>query len=384
MAILIECPRCRKRHGEKQKKKKPDGSFELVTRSKCSCGFALKKASGKVYWIEYYFLGDRKRERIGPNRAAAEHREREVLSRRAEGAFIKKKSDPYFDELADWYKKLDTVKAKKSYNRDLQSIEKLSAFFAGKRVSEITANSIESYRIKRRSEESFRKHKTRPATINREVACLRRILYLARDEKGIDVFAFKKIKPLDEQNIRNRILTDKELENLLAALPPHTWQIVVFANLTAMRKGEILGLTWDKVDLEGGFVHLNPEDTKTNEGRSIPLDARLIEMLKALPRSDDVPNVFLWRGKPIKDIRKSFSTARKKAAVKDFTFHDFRHMCINNWRLHGHDYFRIMAASGHRTMSVFKRYNVVTKEELKALVQTPPTPISTAETTENK
>ncbi len=46
----------------------------------------------------------------------------------------------------------------------------------------------------------------------------------------------------------------------------------------------------------------------------------------------------------------------------------YKHTAINNWCLAGHDYFRIMAASGHKTLSVFKRYNTVSKEELKALV----------------
>jgi hypothetical protein len=48
-----------------------------------------------------------------------------------------------------------------------------------------------------------------------------------------------------------------------------------------------------------------------------------------------------------------------------------RHTCINNWRLQGHDFFRIMAASGHRTMEVFKRYNTVSEEELMKLVEAP-------------
>ena len=52
----------------------------------------------------------------------------------------------------------------------------------------------------------------------------------------------------------------------------------------------------------------------------------------------------------------------------DFTFHDLRHTFINNRRLEGHDYFRIMAATGHKTMSVFKRYNAVSMDELQALV----------------
>ena len=52
----------------------------------------------------------------------------------------------------------------------------------------------------------------------------------------------------------------------------------------------------------------------------------------------------------------------------EFVFHDFRHTCLNNWRGEGHDYFRIMAASRHKTISVFKRYNLVDEQELQSLV----------------
>jgi len=68
------------------------------------------------------------------------------------------------------------------------------------------------------------------------------------------------------------------------------------------------------------------------------------------------------------EVKRSFKMACKKAGVENFTFHDLRHPCIDNWRLQGNNFFRIMAASGHRTMEVFKRYNTITQEELKKLV----------------
>ena len=64
------------------------------------------------------------------------------------------------------------------------------------------------------------------------------------------------------------------------------------------------------------------------------------------------------------DIKRSYRTACNKASLGDFTFHDLRHCAINNLRQAGNDYFRVMAISGHKTMSVFKRYNLVTEEEL--------------------
>ncbi|MGP8051687.1 MAG: tyrosine-type recombinase/integrase [Desulfobaccales bacterium] len=76
-----------------------------------------------------------------------------------------------------------------------------------------------------------------------------------------------------------------------------------------------------------------------------------------------------FKGKSISCIKKSFVTACKKAGIEDFTFHDLRHAFINNRRLEGDDYFRIMAATGHKTLEVFKRYNSVSKDGLKALVR---------------
>jgi hypothetical protein len=88
MGLLVECPECKRRNSPKAKN--------------CKCGFALAKFSGKVYWVEWYQEGQRKRERIGPNKAAAEHREREVKSARAEGRYIKKSPDSRLG-LRTWF-----------------------------------------------------------------------------------------------------------------------------------------------------------------------------------------------------------------------------------------------------------------------------------------
>jgi integrase len=121
------------------------------------------------------------------------------------------------------------------------------------------------------------------------------------------------------------------------------------------------------VDLKEGFIKLEAEDTKTNEARLVPLNGELVEMLKAIPRGLPMTPVFTYQGRSMAEVTRSFTTACKRAGIEDFTFHDLRHTAINNWRLQGHDFFRIMAASGHKTMNVFKRYNTVSKEELRAL-----------------
>ena len=66
-------------------------------------------------------------------------------------------------------------------------------------------------------------------------------------------------------------------------------------------------------------------------------------------------------------LKEDFRKACEEAGIENFRFHDLRHVAINNWRKAGHDYFKIMKATGHKTMAVFKRYNTVDDEELKSL-----------------
>ena len=67
----------------------------------------------------------------------------------------------------------------------------------------------------------------------------------------------------------------------------------------------------------------------------------------------------------MREFKNAYRSACNQAGLHDFWYHDLRHCAINNLRLAGNDYFRIMAVSGHKTMSVFKRYNLVTEEELQ-------------------
>jgi len=353
---MVECPECKKRNSPKAKS--------------CRCGLNLAKAKGKVYWIEWYQDGHRRRERIGPNKEAAEQRLREVLSARTEGRHIKKSPDAKttFKELSDWYLNLPEVKAKDSYKRDQYSVEKLLPYFGDRLLKDITPAMVEAYRQKRLREPSYRKHLTTPATVNREITCLKVIFNKALRNGKAEKSPVQGVKPLKENNIRDRVLSLEEYDRLLAHCPLHLKPIVKLAYLTAMRQGEILNLTWGQMDLKEGFVYLRPEDTKTDEGRLVPLEHELVEMFKAMPRGLPGVRVFNYKGKSVSCIKKSFVTACKRAGIENFCFHDLRHTAINNWRLQGHDYFRIMAATGHKTLEVFKRYNTVSKEELKVLV----------------
>lgn len=177
------------------------------------------------------------------------------------------------------------------------------------------------------------------------------------------------IKLLKENNIRDRVLSEEEFQRLLDHSPKHLKPIFIIAYYTGMRKSEIRNLTWDQVDLDGGFIKLNPEDTKTNEGRLVPLSKKVIEAIKQIVPVDGLEYLFTYQGKRTTHFRKAFYIACKKAGIEDFRFHDFRHCAITNWVRQGHNHFKIMAATGHKTVVVFQRYNTVSKEDLKSLVE---------------
>jgi integrase len=360
MGLLIECPECKRRNSQKEKACK-------------KCGFALAKFSGRVWWIEYYDHERRlRRERIGPNKGAAEQRYREVMSARTEGRFIKKSPDArtLFKDLAAWYLELPEVKAKRSYSRDQVCIKNLLQFFWDRLLKDITPALVEAFKQKRLSENTKRRPQflTKPASVNREVGCPKTIFNKAIKNGKAERNPCQGVKFLKENNVRDRVLSSEEFTLLLTNCPDYLKPILKLAYHTGMRKGEILRLTWGQVDLKEGFIRLQAEDTKTNEGRLVPLNREMVEMFKAMLRGLPGVEVFTYRGKSVASIWRGLDKACKKAGIENFTFHDLRHTAINNWRLRGHDYFRIMAASGHKTMGVFKRYNTVSKDELKALV----------------
>ena len=139
-----------------------------------------------------------------------------------------------------------------------------------------------------------------------------------------------------------------------------------------MRKDEIIRLTWKEVYNKAGFIRLAASRTKGGrEGRVIPIHPEVKKMLSSLPRSFQFNRMFLRRVngqyKPFDNFRKSWDSARKRAGLDDFVFHDFRHVAISNLRKAGNSHTVIMKASGHKTMSMFIRYDLVDVEDLKRM-----------------
>jgi integrase len=330
---------------------------------------------GKGWQTDFYAHTKRIR-KVFPLKKEAEAYMGRIKASIREDRFLDLKREIFLSQLSDWYLSLEDVKRKISFERDRRSIQKLNNFFGSQPIRHLSASVIAEYQARRMGEMSYRKKPTRPATVNREISCLRTIFNKAILDGKLERNPTRGVKLLREKNERDRVLSSHEWMRYKAKCPRWYLPIAVAAYRTAMRKSEIVTLARSRVDLKGGFIRLRPEDTKTGAGRSIPIHPELVGVLKRAfkVRPLNCDRAFHRNGKPLgsNDLRWVHEVVCERAKIEDFTFHDFRHTCINNWRREGHDYFKIMAASGHKTMSVFKRYNMVDEEELKTLVKFAP------------
>ena len=313
MAILIECSSCRKRNSLKN--------------NLCACGKNIRKLSKKCYWIEYYFGGKRKRERIGHSKLAAENRLREVQTAKAEGRYINnvKGLKTTIGELKRWYMTLYEVKNLATYNT-LQSRvgHPIRILGESKFASSLELDDIEHYRLTRSQEEShWKKNSTvSPATINKEISAFKSMLNIAVKYRKIESNPIIKASKLRDNNVRQRIISHNELEIFLSLSPPHLVPVIKMAYYEPMRRDEIIGLTWDEIDLQEGFIRLTAQRTKGKKaGRSIPIHPVVEEMLKSLPRSISTNRVFLYldkqgRYRPFKEFQRSWNRIRKLAGLE--------------------------------------------------------------------
>ncbi|MFZ6017797.1 MAG: tyrosine-type recombinase/integrase [Nitrospirota bacterium] len=147
----------------------------------------------------------------------------------------------------------------------------------------------------------------------------------------------RKVKLLQDDSKRLRYLSKDECQSLINACQGTTRAIVITALNTGMRKGEILNLKWDNVDLKHGFILL--DRTKNGDRREIPINDTTRQTLQSLTRRLDIPYVFFdsVTGKAYQDVKRSFNTALRKAGIKDFHFHDLRHTFASHLVMAGVD-----------------------------------------------
>ena len=189
------------------------------------------------------------------------------------------------------------------------------------------------------------------ATVLKELSTLKAILNKAFREGFLPAMPpFPKIKPVQG---RNRWLTVEEEVRLLKAASPHLKLIIQFALDTGGRRSEILKLNWQNVDLDRGFITFTK--TKNGEDRAVRLTERARKVLVEIgPKKSG--NVFTFNDKPIRSVKTSFDSAREKAGVEDFRFHDLRHTFASRLVQQGIPLYEVMQLTGHKSFQMVQRY----------------------------
>lgn len=327
---------------------------------------------GKVYWIKYYSNGKPYREssksiKETDAKRLLKNREGEISKGKIPGVYFDKIR---FDELAEDFLSDYRINERKSIVRAERSVNHLKHSFEGCRVTEITSPKIKKY-VEGRIDEGAEN-----ATINRELAALKRIFNLGAQSTPPKVDKVPYIPMLKENNIRKGFFEHGDFLALRSALPLYLRGFVTFAYKTGWRVSEIEGLTWAQVDLANGIVRLETGETKNDEGREIYIDKELKEIFKRQweTRKEGkklMPYVFTNETGTdrIRDFRGAWAKACETAEIGKRLFHDFRRTAVRNMVRAGVPERVAMMVSGHKTRSVFDRYNIVSDTDLKLASQ---------------
>jgi integrase len=274
-----------------------------------------------------------------------------------------------FSALIDWGLKQEIMRAKASIDDDTTRAKHLKAYFGECKAVQITPLMVDNFRIRMKKTKSDKtgKHFS-GSTINKLVSLGRRIYYLAMDAGIVNHNPFARRGVFKEEPKGKYIPHDqfrKIQDNLVDYLKP----VAITAYNTGMRRGELLNLKWERVNLFKGHIDLSPEDTKTEEPRIIYFSSNdelkdvFVEAVKN--RMPKQINVFAKPdGQPVPKwyMERLFKKACQDAGVGPYRFHDLRHTFNTNMLKAGVSTKVIMKLTGHKTDAMFTRYTHLDEE----------------------
>jgi len=315
---------------------------------------------GPVYWIAYSYRGKEHRE---SSHSDSESQARKLLKKRigetSAGTFIGPNEERLtFEGMADMLLTDYRINGKRSLSTLRGLIRHLSGSFGMSKAVDISADRIAAYIATRQRERAAN------ASINRELAALKRMFNLAVRARKLNHAPY--VAMLAENNARQGFVDHSGFLAISNALASHLKDPITFLYFSGWRAGEMKALEWRDVDLDGKVVRLRPEVSKNNDGRVLPLAGELLEVLERAraKRRPDCQFVFHDGGQPIGNFRKAWRTACQAAGLNTILVHDLRRTAVRNMVRAGVSDRVAMALSGHKTRSIFDRYNIVSESDL--------------------
>ena len=254
-----------------------------------------------------------------------------------------------------------------------RNIAQLRNSFAGVDMSQ-ASNSLTRSHITRRKADGVSN-----ATINRELQSLGGAINYANRHWGWNLPNIITGNMLREPEGRLRWLSQDEAKRLIDiskanTRAPHLAPLITLALHTGMRRGEMLGLEWARVDLHANLIYLESHHTKAKKRRSVALNrtAREAILTQARFRASYCPAspwVFCSKdGAPIGSIKTAFRHACQRANISDFRFHDLRHTCAAWLVQAGVPMAEVRDVLGHCTLKMTERYAHLAPENLRNAV----------------
>jgi integrase len=347
-----------------------------MTRRARGTGSLTKR--GDVWWIRFTADGKRIAETsCSKKRADAvtllNQRLAEVQEDRYQGPQAGRLT---FEDLAAMI--TDYYDGMRSAVRVSQALSRLREHFGHYAAKNITYDSLNAYKRKRRDQ------KAADGTVKYELSILRQAF-----NEALTAGKVRYVPPFPKitlENARTEFFTRGEFDALAAELPPSLRPPIEFAYWTGWRvRSEVLTLKWHQVDFDRGIVRLEPGSTKNKEGREFPFNVlpELEELLEAQRAHTEeigrkigqvIPEVFHRNGQPIKDYTKAWRSACERSKVlsadgKPKRPHDFRRTAVRRLERAGVSRSVAMKLVGHKTQAMYDRYAITAESDLREGLQ---------------
>lgn len=313
---------------------------------------------GKTWWMSYVADGTQRCEstRTSNKRLAAKILNLKVTEI-IEGRFrLPKSNPPGLIQFSEQF--LDTVRHQNTRKRYASSIAGLRAHFGDAKLTEITAERIDEFKDSRLASN------VRTATVNRDLAVLRRMLRIAERKRLVNVTPFREVEMLEERKERRQphILTCEEEKRLLAVASDHIRVLATLILDTGLRSGkEALTLKWEDIDFSDDAIRIR--HSKTLAGiRSVPMSSRCkAELLKLHNQlgPEFSKYVFANSHRPethLRSVRSAWPSVLKAAGLQYFWLYDLRHTFASRLTQAGVSPVFVAQIMGHSSPNILQTY----------------------------